>query len=397
MWRKDSFEMGKSILRISGLLLLLWVSYLIIDRIQHYSYIYLSIFWVLLSFSFFFLSKKKETKLRLFILYSGCVFVALGLAEVFYSGLLSSKKPIYSNISETEVIYGRKRASHLILGSKTSENSKYIERRYAGNELILSYTHSTDEFGWRKVNNQNSGDTNKEAILFFGGSFTYGLGVSDDQNIASMLQHFLKPSYNVYNFANDGYGPHQMLALLENGLEEEAIHGDHPKIVFYQAIQDHLSRIKGQAIWDLQGPKYELTANKEVVYKGAFNAPEIAKLKTLLAKSFLLRKIFFRKNKVSDAGVNLLAHIVKKSAVIFEQKYDGKFYVILWEEKVEEKESYVKLYNRLINLGLDVIEIKDILPDYYPQSPTYFIERDNHPNAYAYRLISEYIKENILE
>lgn len=351
---------------------------------------------MVLCFSLFFVVGKANTKLRLCILYIGCAFVAFGLAELFYSGLLQSKNTAYNNFAKTEVISGSQIKSHQILGKKTLENSKYIERRYAGEELVFSYTHTTNEFGWRNVTGKDS-LRGKDAVLFFGCSYTYGLGVEDDETIASQLQSSVGSEYSVFNFAGNGYGPHQMLALLENGLEEDPISDKEPRVAIFQALQDHLSRIKGEVIWDLQGPKYELTENNDLVYKGAFNSPFIARFKTTVAKSSLLKRIFFDQIKPSDADINLMAHITKKSADLFEEKYEGKFYVILWEEKVRGKESYQKLYEKLVELGLSVIEIKDILPDYYPQSPTYFIEGDNHPNEHAYRLISEYIKENILE
>ncbi len=388
--------MKKYLLAISGLLILLCLSYLIIDQVERYSYLYVSALWIVTCFSLFFVVGKPNTKLRLCILYTGCAFIAFGLAELFFSGLIQIKKTVYNNFAKTEVVSGSQIKSHPILGKKTSENSKYIERRYAGEELVFSYTHTTNEFGWRNVTGKDS-LISKEAVLFFGCSYTYGLGVEDDETTASQLQSSVGSEYSVFNFAGNGYGPHQMLAILENDLEEEAIADKRPRVAIFQALQDHLSRITGEAVWDLQGPNYELTENNELVYSGAFNTQVKAGFKKLVAKSFLLRRIFLGQTQISDHEIDLMAHIVKNSSDLFEEKYDGKFYVILWEEKVRGKENYQKLYEKLVELGLTVIEIKDILPDYYPQSPTYFIEGDNHPNAHAYHLISEYIKQNILE
>ena len=57
--------------------------------------------------------------------------------------------------------------------------------------------------------------------LFFGGSFTFGTGVEDDEALPYVAGILSEGKYRVYNFGYRGYGPHQMLAALESGLRSE--------------------------------------------------------------------------------------------------------------------------------------------------------------------------------
>ena len=90
-------------------------------------------------------------------------------------------------------------------------------------------------------------------------------------------------------------------------------------------------------------------------------------------------------------NVELMARIIKKSATIFEERYGGDFFVLFWKEELLKEESYQRLLEEMKELNLSVIEVENILPNYYPKSPTYFIPYDGHPNAYTHDLISEYL------
>lgn len=384
----------KKIFLFATALILIWVSYLIANYIELYSYIYIFIMWAVACLGVFFVTKNQTTKLRLTALYLGSIFIAFGLAEAYYIGFFS-KKVMFQSVNTQEIIYGESFYFHPLLGYKPSPNSSYRESRYIDNELVSSYNHTTDEFGWRSIPKVDSSES-KEAILFLGGSYTYGLGVKDEETSSYRLQENLDSEQNVFNFSVSGYGPHQILAILQNSLEVEVVGNHQSKWGVFQAIQDHIYRVKGEAWWDYFGPKYELSENDEVIYKGAFNNYYIARFKSLLAKSLLVRNTILKRSKVTDRDIELMARIIKKSATIFEERYEGEFYVLMWEEKINERLLYDKIYKKLVELNLTVIEIADILPNYYPSSPDYYIKGDNHPNPHSHSLISRYIEANII-
>ena len=73
-----------------------------------------------------------------------------------------------------------------------------------------------------------------------------------------------------YNLAFNGYGPHQMLAILENGLEREVVHCK-PDIDIYQGIVHHVARVNGIVKWDSHGPRYVLNDDGDLYQDGHFD------------------------------------------------------------------------------------------------------------------------------
>lgn len=87
--------------------------------------------------------------------------------------------------------------------------------------------------GWRETTKQpNEG---AKRVFMFGGSTMWGWGAPDSMTIASYLQSFLGPDYDVYNFGQSGYVSTQELNVLLFELANENI----PDIViFYDGLND---------------------------------------------------------------------------------------------------------------------------------------------------------------
>ena len=65
---------------------------------------------------------------------------------------------------------------------------------------ILDYTFSNNSLGFRGSREYSFGPSHKKRILFLGDSFTYGLGVNDDQTFCSLIQKRLgEESYEIIN------------------------------------------------------------------------------------------------------------------------------------------------------------------------------------------------------
>lgn len=93
----------------------------------------------------------------------------------------------------------------------------FREKPYAGSQYV-----NIDEHGFRHVKDQAPWPPEKDAfnIFVFGGSTTFGYGVSDDQTIASFLQEQLRAVYPekklaVYNFGQGYYYSTQERSLYE--------------------------------------------------------------------------------------------------------------------------------------------------------------------------------------
>ena len=59
----------------------------------------------------------------------------------------------------------------------------------------------------------------------------------------------------VLNFGVAGYGPHQMLRLLERDIPKK-ITSSFPRLMVYTFIEDHIARAAGRGAWDKNGPLY---------------------------------------------------------------------------------------------------------------------------------------------
>jgi hypothetical protein len=268
----------------------------------------------------------------------------------------------------------------------------------------------------------NGSNKNTDCVLFFGDSFTFGEGVNDDEALPYLVGQQSGGQYHTYNFGFHGYGPHQMLAMLEYRLEEKIINCK-PRFAVYQAILDHLIRAAGQAAWDTHGPRYVLERDGRVTFAGHFDDVRgvfddigdnalVSRVTYHLKKSLLFQEIFghpgqpTRRRKVQGDDITLFLGIVDFTRNIFESRYPGgEFHVIFWDDKdlshENDKESGScetcnAVIEGLYGRGIKVHVISDILTDYHSDKQKYRISHETHPNALAYRLIATYLTEDIL-
>ncbi|HED12355.1 MAG TPA: hypothetical protein ENI62_01625 [Gammaproteobacteria bacterium] len=223
---------------------------------------------------------------------------------------------------------------------------------------------------------------------------TYSVeGLNDNESLPYLVSKAVGDRYLVYNFRFHGYGPHQMLAALEQGLVDDIIIQCTPRFTIYQSISAHVGRVAGYSSWDAHGPYYKIE-NGEAVYQrhfddGKFSPDFLAKQ---LKKSYIYNQyILSQTGKLDDEMIALTVAVVRKSRHLFEQKYPGnKFHIILWDESgklfpVETVYIYNKLKQEYETVGIPVHYIADMLPNYLDNVEPYTIhEQDLHPNAYAY-------------
>ena len=89
--------------------------------------------------------------------------------------------------------------------------------------------------------------------FFFGDSFTYGEGVNDDETLPYLFEKLSGGRYRAYNLAFHGYGPQQMLRVIETGLLEKMVSDQRPLIVVYEALVQHIERAAGKLNLGCQG------------------------------------------------------------------------------------------------------------------------------------------------
>jgi hypothetical protein len=196
-----------------------------------------------------------------------------------------------------------------------------------------------------------------------------------------------KGRFKAFNFGFHGYGPHQMLAILENEMEKAIISDNPPKYAVYQAIAGHVDRCAGRAWWDQSGPQYRLNEKGEAIYQGPFQNFLMSRFITVMTRSNLVRKGLSSSAKaISIADIDLFVSIVNKSKKLFEKRYGGQFYVLLWPS---DSQLYQTILSKLKTKQIKVIKIEDILSDLEKYRIRFPYEI--HPNQLAHDKIATYL------
>jgi hypothetical protein len=183
-----------------------------------------------------------------------------------------------------------------VLGVRPRAGLRTSAELYHDDELIydVAYTIGADRL---RISPPESPDPDAPCVLFFGGSFTFGEGVDDDEAMPWLVAATSGGRYRARNFGFAGYGPHQMLAAIEAGIVERTARCQ-PTHAIYQAVYHHVLRSAGKWSWDHRGPRYVLTDRGDVERNGSFDfeaqtwRPEIAS--ALPDDSFLARQLELR-------------------------------------------------------------------------------------------------------
>ncbi len=283
-----------------------------------------------------------------------------------------------------------------LLGYGAPKSVKKRSTYFRGKEVLYEVVYTLDENGLRTGLASHDREDQRECIFFFGGSFTFGEGVDDQETLPHQVELATERRYRCYNFGFHGYGAHQMLAILENELEGRIV-DCRPGYGIYLALPEHAARAAGRAVWDTAGPRYVLENDGELLFVGRFDdqrtfeqeSEQIGFL-TKFRNSSILRKINEHGQRIDD--ISLFLGIVERSKAIFEKRYPGsEFHVLLWD--AEDSHS-CRLVRGLEKRGITVHRISRIVPDVLEEK--YRIPYDNHPTSLLYTELAEYIVETIV-
>jgi hypothetical protein len=291
------------------------------------------------------------------------------------------------------------------LGYAPHKETKISEVKSYKDELIYNVTYTFDENGLRVSPPSNDLEV-EGCILFFGCSYTYGIGVEDHEAMPYQVGIKFQKKYRIYNFALSGYGPHQMLSALEHKLVANTISCSGKIAAVYQAIPHHIERAAGLTYWDYHGPRYIADNNGNIKFAGNFDDVTLHRVilkylnKSLIYRDFIgNRRLFDRINET-----NVYINIVKNSNNYFKNIFpDGKFHIIFWDNLFtsDDPPEQILLWNKTLkdlkDSGLNIHLVSNIIPDYQYNRFKYDLSAyDIHPNAHTHHLIAEYISRNIL-
>lgn len=240
----------------------------------------------------------------------------------------------------------------------------------------------------------SSAENSKELVLFFGGSFTFGEGVSDNQ---TMPHYFGKSADDVAvcNCAAGGYGPQQMLAQLESGRLDDLVR-DRTIVAVYTFIDGHLQRAIGSmrvvTTWGGNMPCYQLDQRDNPTHLGSFNQARVIQtsLDRLCSRSQILK--YFRLDVppyTSDSHVHLTARIIEKSAELLERKASRcRFYLLFYPGS--------KLVRRLgrefEGSSVQVLDYSKLIDRH---DPAYRMKFDGHPPPQLHHTVASQLALDI--
>ena len=238
--------------------------------------------------------------------------------------------------------------------------------------------YTIDERGLRATP-QSAGD---EAVLFFGGSYTFGLGVSDADTMAWQVGEQLGARGRAHNFGYGGYGTQQMLSMLESGRVEQLVAGRVTWVV-YQLIPNHIRRVVGRASWDPHGPRY-LLEDGRAVRAGRFCDPPLG---SALARSGLATE--FRR-RVLGAEIELCAAMTAAARDEVARRFpDAHFLVLLWDDPDRKSATLIA---ELRERGVEVELVSDILPGWADeQLSAWNSDLDHHPSPRSHAVLAEHV------
>lgn len=281
-----------------------------------------------------------------------------------------------------------------VVGYRLAPGTRVPEALWYGDEQVYAVVYTIDEKGLRIAPPHRAGAEGL-CVLFFGGSFTFGTGIEDDETSPYQTGLFSGGRNRIYNFAYTGYGPHQMLAELQSGRVAESIDCE-PTHVIYQSVHDHVRRVAGRASWDLHGPRFVFQEDGTLVRRGNFDdgPPRFEQAWPRLARSHAL-KILADDFEPGPRDYERFAAVVEASRDHLVSRYPGvRFQVLMWNKPWKQDPAF---WGDLQRRGIPVRFIDQVLPGYPEEKEGYAIgPRDGHPNRRANELIAGWVVREVL-
>ena len=248
---------------------------------------------------------------------------------------------------------------HDLLGYGPVKDRATSLQRYLKDELVFDVTYTIDEHGLRIAPPHEAGP-DEGCILFFGGSYTYGDGLKNDETLPYRVGIETGGRHQIYNFGFHGYGPHQMLAALELGIVDSIVTCT-PRYVFYQGIAFHIPRAAGLSSWEHGGPRFESTGDGYVEYRGRWDESRFTYpgwLNRIGRRSYVLSKLLTVPRPTGENDYDRYIGILETTRRHVVTQYPGvEVRIVYWEEPDD------RVVADLEDRGFRVHRVSEILPD----------------------------------
>lgn len=283
------------------------------------------------------------------------------------------------------------------LGYSLEGNVRARHKQVLRGETLFDVTYTINGHGFRESFGPKSG---RKAVLFFGDSTTFGLGVADHEVYVALVQKRLGPAFQALNLAGPGYGPHHMLRLLELAREKTSVGDAVPVAGYYFCIPDHVPRAAGRRFWDLSGPHYEVDEVDQAVHQGSFEplwyARSVRRLGNIPVLTGLVDRLVssnaFRSAEDDEKDMRRFGAIVARAKQLFEARYSSPFHVLLWPRGTPEATEIAKELKRR---SVPYITLEAIAAEADAQPGKLTLRNDPHMNSVGHAMAAEFIYKHL--
>ena len=271
-------------------------------------------------------------------------------------------------------------------------NAQMVAHAEVGQRRIYEVIYTTGSDHFRVVPEATK---NPDAcVLAFGGSFTFGDGVRDDETFAAQIVKRSEGHVAAQNFGVSGWGPHQFLAGLQSGRFQLAARCKPTDAVFLLVPPVIWWTCGVLNPWDKNGPRYRLGPYGRPVRDGRLGDP---------APYNWRRWIGLDPVSKSEA-LGLTKAVLVEATNELERLYPGvrmhlisyRVAVPSWIDTGFSNEELAVFENDLQQAGVMPLPLEGIMPRYRFAATDYILDpTDFHPNARAHRLIADFILREI--
>ncbi len=277
------------------------------------------------------------------------------------------------------------------LGYRPVPNTQVVASRKKGGEMLYKVVYSIDPYG-RRVTPVENLESDPQFILFFGGSYTFGEGVNDNETMPYYVSQFA-PKYRSYNYGVGGYGPQHMLAKLQSQeiiteIEEEQ------GVLVYVFINEHVDRAIGSmGIHNQRGdvmPYYFIDADDSLIRKGNLvsGRPFRSFVYSILGHSQTLK--YFGISfplRLREQDLKTTVRIIAESRNIYKEKFNSdEFYVLIYPTL-----GRPEMIPYLEAAGISYLDYSD-LPDAYDKN---FWLGEGHPAAKGHKIVAQKLVQDL--
>ena len=311
------------------------------------------------------------SKNRRFLVAASSFFLCLGVVEfgaLGYQTLLKPPAKLYSY--ETDATPGWI-AEHGLVGYAFQGPVDLLASATIGDKVIYdSVPYHIDELSRRPCGNNPLASLH---ALFFGGSFAFGEGLSNEETLGCQFQTLSGGLYESTTFAMMGWGPGQ--ALVQLGVD--ALFADieqHSGVAVFPFISDHIYRTTWKIDTASEFPEYpffSLDAGGNL--RGPFNAKDDQGFRVACGfYQFMSEFSPTFRNWVNPSWLRLssdkeavttTAKVLGAASELYRSRFDGEFIVLIWPRSRLAPDLEDHLVSELSNLGVRVVRVPPLPAD----------------------------------